>query len=193
MGELVGVLLAGGRSQRMGTDKALLVYAGERQIERAVRLLRRFCARVLVSVRADQASDPAFAGHELIVDSPADAGPGAGLFAAWNAAPEAALLVLATDLPLVDEPLLETLIAARNPGALATAFAHADSTLEPLCTIWEPAALPRLRAHAQIGPVSLRNVLEEAKISGLPPPDSVRLRSVNTPDDYARLRSRLDL
>jgi molybdopterin-guanine dinucleotide biosynthesis protein A len=193
MGELVGVLLAGGRSKRMGTDKALLVYAGERQIERAVRLLGRFCARVLVSVRADQASDPAFAARELVVDDPADSGPGAGLLAAWQAAPEAALLVIATDLPLVDEQLLETLVAARNPRTLATAFAHADGTLEPLCTIWEPAALPRLRAHAQIEPVSLRKVLEEAKISGLAPPDSASLRSVNTPDDYARLRSRLDL
>jgi molybdopterin-guanine dinucleotide biosynthesis protein A len=177
----------------MGEDKAQVVYAGEPQIVRAHRVLAAVCARVFVSVRPDQAHNPAYAGYELVIDNPDDTGPAAGLLAAWHRAPGAALLAVAVDLPLVDAPLLESLLASRDRLVIATAFEHADGTLEPLCTIWEPAARAILRARAQISPASLRRVLEEAQIRGIRPPDPARLRSINTPEDYARLRSRLDL
>jgi molybdopterin-guanine dinucleotide biosynthesis protein A len=190
---LVGLVLAGGKSTRMGTDKARLVYAGNPQIKRAHRALAEVCARVLVSVRPDQAEDELYKPFELVVDRGAARGPAAGLLAAWRQAPGTALLVLAVDLPLVDAAVLGRLIAARDRQAPATAFVHADGTVEPLCTIWEPAAHQIVRARAQKSHLSLRTVLEEAATRRVPLKDSACLESVNTPADYARLRSRLDL
>jgi len=198
--KLTGLILAGGRSTRMGRDKALLSYDGEPQLVRAQRLLASLCTRVLVSVRSDQIDvlrrselRSRFPALELVIDDPEDAGPVAGLLAAWHQAPSAALLVLAVDLPLVDESLLRLLLEARDPGALATAFEHPDGTLEPLCTVWEPAAEPILRARARNSNVSLRRVLESSTVKRIRPPDPAAIQSVNTPDDDAELRGLTEL
>ena len=117
----------------MGRDKALLVYAGEPQVIRATRLLAGFCAQVLVSVRPEQARESLFAGLDLVVDDPAaSVGPAAGLMAAWRRAPQAALLVLAVDLPRVDASFVRLLLEARDSTRFATAFTHSDGTVEPL-------------------------------------------------------------
>jgi molybdopterin-guanine dinucleotide biosynthesis protein A len=160
---------------------------------RAHRALAEVCASVLVSVRADQADDDLYKRFEIVVDRGAAGGPAAGLLAAWRHARDAALLVLAVDLPLVDAAVLRRLVAARDPQALATAFVHADGTVEPLCTIWEPAAQTIVRARAPKAPLSLRTVLEESAIRRVQVEDSAWLQSANTPADYARLRTRLDL
>jgi molybdopterin-guanine dinucleotide biosynthesis protein A len=190
---LVGLVLAGGRSARMGTDKAHLVYAGEPQVVRAHRVLAELCSRVLVSVRADQADEDLYKPFALVIDRRAEQGPAAGLLAAWREVPTAALLVLAVDLPSVDTSTLRTLVAARDPAALATAFAHPDGTIEPLCTIWEPSAYAIVLARTRKSHLSLRRVLETEAIRRVPLQDSDCLQSVNTPADYTRLRSRLDL
>ena len=63
---LFGLVLAGGRSTRMGRDKAALTYAdGTPQLERAMRLLAPHVARAFVSVRSDQADDPGSYGIPL--------------------------------------------------------------------------------------------------------------------------------
>jgi molybdopterin-guanine dinucleotide biosynthesis protein A len=185
--EPTGLILAGGRSERMGHDKALLVCDGEPLIARAGRVLASVCSSVLVSVRADQAQAAPYSDCDLVVDAPGVGGPAAGLLAAWRRSPGAVWLVLAVDMPRVDEPLLRLLLDARDPRALATAFEHSDGTLEPLCTVWEPAAHAILRAGAQNSNLSLRRVLESSTVQRIRPPEPERLRSINTPADHAEL------
>src|SRR6185437_12236795 len=99
---LYGLVLAGGRSTRMQRDKAALEYGGRSQLERAVELITPLVERVFVSVRGDQTGDPLRARFAQIVDSGEAAGPIAGIIAAQSRHPEAAWLVLACDLPLLD-------------------------------------------------------------------------------------------
>ena len=191
MSAVVGVLLAGGQSMRMGRDKALLEYAGEPQVVRGHRLLSAVCSRVLVSVRPDQAARMPVSERDLVVDEDDDAGPAAGLLAAWRRVPSSPLLVLAVDMPRVDMPTLQCLLEARDANALATAFEHADGTLEPLCTLWEPAAFEIVRAARERAArtrnrgVSLRRVLEESMVRRVAPPCPDCLRSINLPEEYA--------
>jgi molybdopterin-guanine dinucleotide biosynthesis protein A len=173
----------------MGTDKAALAYAGVPQVLRGHRVLAEVCKRVLVSVRRDQARSELFAAFELVIDRHADTGPAAGLLAAWDTVPGAALLVLAVDLPRVDAAVLERLIAARDTQALATAFVHANGMIEPLCTIWEPTAEEKLRVGARQPPLSLRKVLEMDRTRRVALKDTASLQSVNTPEDYAAVSS----
>lgn len=191
-GRLAAVVLAGGLSRRMGRDKGALTYGGATQIRRAVHLLERVGLEVEVSVRPGQSAVAAYAGFDLVEDEGGVAGPAAGLIAAWRGDPGRALLALAVDMPFVDESLIRELIAARNPAKLATAFTHADGALEPLCTIWEPAALARLAERGDSGNPSPRRLLESADVERLRPSEPGRLASVNTPDDYRRARARLD-
>ena len=109
-----GLVLSGGRSRRMGRDKALLEYAGETQLERAVRLLEEHLERVFVSVRADQVEDPERARFEQVVDRYTDLGPAAGILSALEAHPDVAWLVLACDLPNVNDDTIATLLRRRS-------------------------------------------------------------------------------
>lgn len=120
---LYGLVLAGGRSARMGSDKAALDYHGRPQAAHACGLLAPFCARVFVSCRADQACDPALAGLPQLHDAQEGLGPLGGILTAFAAHPQAAWLVVACDLPHLDAATLAHLVARRDPSRLATAFA----------------------------------------------------------------------
>lgn len=191
--ELTGLVLAGGLSTRMGRDKARLTLAGEPLVVRAARRLEPFAARVLVSVRDPvQPLPAAAAAWPRVVDAAGEAGPAAGLFAAWRQAPESALLVLAADMPRVDAALLEALIAARDAAAIATAYRHADGTPEPLCAIWEPRACELLRNRLSAGSVSLRRALLEAGARLLEAAAPECLASVNSPEEFRRIGANVE-
>ncbi|MBS0579791.1 MAG: NTP transferase domain-containing protein [Proteobacteria bacterium] len=189
---LYGLVLAGGRSSRMRSDKAALTYQGEAQLERAVRLLGGLLPRVFVSVRADQAEEPLRARFERIVDRHEDLGPIAGVLAAQAAHPAAAWLVLACDLPLLDSATLDTLLREREPGRLATAYRSShDGLPEPLCAIYEPASAAALRAHVAAGKRCPRKFLASADAKLIEEPNPRALDNINTPEEYARAMTTL--
>ena len=182
---LHGLVLAGGRSTRMGRDKAALAYHGRSQLEAAWALLAPRVAACFVSVRSDQVGDPARAQHPQIVDGPEVAGPAAGILAAQRAHPQAAWLVLACDLPFLDAGTLDHLLAARDPAKLATAFRSAhDGLPEPLCAVYEPAAAPHFARHVGEGRSCPRKFLltHDVKVIDLPRADA--LDNVNSADEY---------
>jgi molybdopterin-guanine dinucleotide biosynthesis protein A len=166
----------------MGGDKGALTFGGQTLVERAVTQLKAVCDSVFVSVRNEQIHLEPYAALALIEDQHADAGPATGLLSTWSSYPGSAILALAVDMPLVDSKLLSHLIEARDRQRIATAFRHPDGTVEPLCTIYEPAAATELKEiAADAGSVSLRRWLETADIRLLDPPDPRQLVSVNTP------------
>ena len=186
--ELLGLVLAGGRSERMGRDKASLKQDGTAFLERAYALLEPLASRVYVSARADQQDDLRYR-YPRLNDDLTDVGPAAGVLAAHAAFPEAAWLVIACDMPLLDHPVLEHLVSARDRAAGATAFvAPADGAPEPLCAIYEPATLAAFaEAVAAGGSPSLRRLLEGCEATLLRWPDERVLTNVNTPADLDRI------
>ena len=111
-----------------------------------MRCLARHCEQVFVSVRADQRTEAVRAGFPQIVDAHEGIGPIAGIAAAQAAHPQAAWLVLACDLPFVDDDMLARLIAARRAGQPVTAYrSTSDGLPEPLCAIFEPASAALVR------------------------------------------------
>lgn len=183
---LYGLVLAGGRSTRMGRDKAALEYHGRAQLERAFTLVEKLVARAFVSVRPDQKDDPLRARFAQIVDDGDLAGPAAGISAAQKAHPDAAWLVLACDLPWLDIATLQHLIARRDPARMATAFRSShDGLPEPLCAIYEPLAAPALQAFLATGRNCPRKLLINSDTLLLDQPDSKALDNVNTPQELA--------
>jgi molybdopterin-guanine dinucleotide biosynthesis protein A len=182
---IYALVLAGGRSTRMQRDKAALVYHGRSQLEWAVSFLQRHVQRVFVSVRPDQTKDPVRARFDQIVDTQDDLGPIAGIMAAQAQHPDVAWLVLACDLPFLDEGTLTTLIAARQPQRLATAFRSSHDVLpEPLCAIYEPASREAILAHLASGKNCPRKFLINSDVQLLDEPNPHALDNVNTPDEY---------
>lgn len=190
---LHGLVLAGGRSSRMGRDKAALEYAGRSQLGRAFALLDPLVSRCFVSVRADQQHDPLRARFPQIVDAaPGVEGPAAGILSALRAHPQSAWLVLACDLPFLDAGTLQHLIARRDPTRTATAFRSShDGLPEPLCAIYEPAARSALEAFVAGGRICPRKFLIQSDALLLDQPRAESLDNVNTPTELEEARNRM--
>ena len=189
---LYGLVLAGGRSARMQRDKAALEYAGRSQLERAVELITPLVERVFVSVRPDQTGEPLRARFAQIVDSGEIAGPIAGIIAAQSRHPDAAWLVLACDLPLLDRQTLQHLVLSRRPERQATAYRSSHDRLpEPLCAIYEPSSREALRAHIASGRDCPRKFLINADTALLDQPEPGALDNVNTPQEYGSALDRV--
>jgi molybdopterin-guanine dinucleotide biosynthesis protein A len=183
---LFGLVLAGGASTRMRTDKAALQYHGQPQLQWAFELVAKFCAASFVSVRPDQRGDAARAGHPQIVDRQPGIGPIAGISAALLEHPKAAWLVLACDLPFLTEHTLEHLIAHRDASKIATAYRSAhDGLPEPLCAIWEPAAREPVLAYLATGKQCPRKFLINSDTKLLDLPERQALDNVNTVEEFA--------
>jgi molybdopterin-guanine dinucleotide biosynthesis protein A len=184
---LFGLVLTGGLSQRMGTDKAALPYAGRPQLVRAFTLLSARVASCFVSLRPVQRHDPLRRQYPVVVDTLENCGPTAGLVAAHTAYPGVAWLVLACDMPLMDGASLDALIAARDPRYHAVAFRSVyDGLPEPLCTIWEPAALVLLCQQVTAGALSPRKVLAGETTRVLSACNPAVLNNVNTGEERER-------
>ena len=181
--KLVGIVLAGGLSRRMGRDKGSAPYRGETLAGRAYRLLQGFLPEVYVSLRSGQAALQPYRDLPQIVDDGRLSGPAAGLIAGWLVDPGAALCVLAADMPWVDEAMLAQLLESRDPHAIATAFVHSDGVPEPLCTIWEPAVRKLMPEDPGPRGISLRHLLELDSACLISPREPERLASANSPED----------
>ncbi len=189
---LYGLVLAGGRSTRMRTDKAALLYGGRSQLERAMELLAPHVERAYVSVRADQRDELLRARYPQIEDRQDDLGPIAGLLAAQAHHPGAAWLVLACDLPLLDAGTLAHLVRCRAPHRQATAYRSShDGLPEPLCAVWEPCTAAALSAYVAAGRRCPRRFLVAADAELLDEPDPQALDNVNTPEEYRSVMSAL--
>ena len=190
--EVAGLVLAGGESRRMGRDKAALELGGTNQLTRTVALLERHLPAVFVSVRESQQHDPLRARFAQIVDAPAFSpqelsGPIAGILGAFAAKPDHAWLVVACDLPLLDDDAIAGLLAGRAADRIATAYTSAfDQLPEPLCAIWEPQAAEALRAHVAGGNLCPRKFLLRNGAHFLPERASVST-NINTPAELAAL------
>ena len=194
---LYGLVLAGGESRRMGQDKAALPYGGRPQLARAFDLVARHVKRCFVSIRPDQQPDPLRASYPCIVDrretkDRLGGGPMVGLLSAHIAYPDVAWLVVACDLPMLDDTTLATLAHERNADLAATAYvSESDGLPEPLCTIWEPTTLAALNRQAADQKIRPRQMLGGSAVRLLEVKKTGALENVNAPDERNRVLQRL--
>ncbi|MBM7420261.1 MULTISPECIES: NTP transferase domain-containing protein [Chryseobacterium] len=187
--KLNGLVLAGGKSQRMGTAKDLLNWHGKEQRYFAADLLATFCEEVFISCRENQLEN--FDTHyNALTDTFLNMGPFGGILSALRSDREKAWLVVACDLPLLDEKSLKVLIENRNTEKVATTYESPfDGLPEPLITIWEPKSYPLLLDFLGIGNTCPRKVLINSDTLILKPNNPDALMNVNTPEDAKKVKS----
>lgn len=179
---LLGLVLAGGQSTRMGTDKGLLTYHDRPQREHVYDLLSGVCDDVFLSVNAAQAAGLRGSSFQLVEDTFLELGPLGGILSAFRQRPDAAWLSVACDLPLLTEASLRQLVEGRNASKLATAFYDSDRRFpEPLITLWEPRAYPVLLQFLAMGHSCPRKALINSDITLLDIVDVRELTNVNDP------------
>ncbi len=139
---LIGVVLAGGLSSRLGHDKARIRLAGGESADllaRTAALLAPLTDKVVVVGREQ-------AGYTCLPDLDPGCGPVGGIHTALAASPGYACLVLSCDLPFMERPILEKLIrarAGRPSGIRMTAYRQPETGhMEALVAVYEPESLP---------------------------------------------------
>lgn len=179
-----GLVLAGGKSSRMQTDKGTLHYHGKSQREYLHGLLSPYCQQVYLSCNAEQAPNLAGA-FPLIEDRFIGLGPMGGILSAFQTEPDAAWFTVACDLPYLSAQTLQYLLRHRNLSKMATAFLDPKGEFpEPLITIWEPRSYPVLLQFLSQGYSCPRKALINSEVELLQAPDGKELRNVNYPEEY---------
>lgn len=186
---LLGLVLAGGKSQRMGQDKGLIDYHGLPQREFLAEQLAGICNNVYYSLRPDQEA-PAKGG--VVRDSIVGLGPYGAILSAFREQPDAAWLVVACDLPLLNKAGLQHLVEKRNTSKLATAYHNpATSWPDPLVTIWEPRSYQVLLQFFSQGYSCPRKVLINSDIEVVNAVDPQILLNANSPEERQQVEELL--
>ena len=184
---LCGLVLAGGESVRMGTDKGLLDYFGKSQRIYSLEMLEKLNLKTFLSVRKEQKLDQ----KNVIEDTFIGLGPFGAICSAFQHDPNTAWLVLATDLPYADEKLIRRLIEERDPSKVATALKGKNKKFpEPLITIWEPRAYPAMLQFLAQGISCPRKVLINSDVK-LVEVDDDFITNVNTPEEFSAIKKKL--
>lgn len=185
---LLGAVLAGGSSRRMGRDKSAERVGGARMIDRAARALRAHCHEVVVvSARSGTPAGP----WRVVPDRRVGAGPLAGLEAALLDAEESvhdAVFALACDLPLVRSDVIGAVVDGLGDAQAAAAARDGDPAFEPLCAVYRVSCRAVASELLDRGERSARALFEAIEGRTVPVPRSVLL-NVNTEADLARARS----
>lgn len=185
-----GLVLAGGKSQRMGRDKGQLNYHGLPQREYLYQLMEKELGiEAYLSCREDQLTSMP-EGHRVLSDSFLGLGPYGAILSAFRKDPNSAWLVVACDLPFVDRAGLQYLFDHRDTSSVATAFHNpATNFPDPLLTLWEPRAYPVLLQFLAQGYSCPRKVLINSPIQNIKVPNDQLLTNVNNPTEFEKVKT----
>lgn len=186
--EATAVILAGGKSERMGQDKSMLLLDGRPMIERICAQLRPHFEQTLIS--ADERAKYAFLGVEVVLDREPGQGPLMGIVSALEVSLHDLNFVVACDVPRIDLAVVgEMLREVRGHDALV--LAGEGMYLEPLFAVYRKTLLGTALETLAAGKRKIWDVLEHCDVKILKLGDLAWLVNLNTQadyDDYLRRR-----
>lgn len=186
------VVLAGGRSSRFGSDKALADFRGEPLVAHLIRGLRAAgFAQIALAAKQPESYREAASGVELVADGRAAETPLAGLAAGLRASRHSLVFACAADMPFAADPALIDALTAAMPGHDA-AVPEAGGSLQPLCAIWrrEPCLRIAEELLAAPRPPGPRAILAQIKSTRLDWADIRPFLDADTPEALKDLDSR---
>lgn len=182
----MGFLLAGGKSSRMGADKAFLEFRGQTLLERGLARIGQVCSRVAI------VGDPAqFSNYgSVVADIYPGCGPLAGIHAALAHSSAELNLTLAVDMPFVSAELIAYLFSAAEKSGAVVTVPRTGKGLQPLCAVYrrEFASVAdfalragKYKVDAAFGGLATR-IIEEAELAKAGFSER-NFFNVNTPED----------
>jgi molybdopterin-guanine dinucleotide biosynthesis protein A len=183
MVQLTGILIAGGKSERMEMDKSWLFYQGKTFAEQAIKQLELLCQEVLISSNLPDWPNK----YRIVADIHTNIGPIGGLHACLRATATEYNLVSPCDLPLMTVETLNKLLTDVSSWQ-AVIFRH-DGYVEPLCGVYATSCLPVVEQQIAAGQYSMQKLLAKLNVHYIEADAETRLqlRNINTPADYATL------
>ena len=186
-------ILAGGKSNRIGTNKALLQVGESTLIERVVAAAKTCDPRPAIITNTP--AEFSFLNLPMIADEVADAGPLGGIYTALKHCRTSHCLVLACDLPFVSADIVRYL-AETGPAHEALVLRAANGP-EPLCATYSESCLPVIRRHIDKQTFKVQEIFSEIKVefiaadNGRIPVTRETLHNVNTVADWEQAKTYL--
>lgn len=185
--DITGVILVGGKSRRMGQDKAFLPVGGVPVIERIIQTMQGcFKHLLLVGDRPER-----FTQYQLPVVP--DSYPGSslgGLYTGLRHAETDRIFVVSCDIPFPDPALIHLLCA--DTAAYDAVVPATQGGLEPLFALYRKSCLPAMQAALEAGNFRITALLQQLQIKTIAPEQLGQidttgrsLLNINTPDEYA--------
>ncbi len=190
---IYGLVVCGGKSSRMGTDKSLLDYHGQAQRYYLYNLLEQITDKVFISCNMEQAPGIP-AEYEFIVDSEKfqDIGPMAAVLSGFDQYPDASFLVVGCDYPFIRKNDLKELAKVIAYTASGAAFYNESAMLyEPLLASYPNRSAPVLRHYFEQGEFSLNCFLKNVHANKLVPDSPEIIKSIDTLAEYREAVSSL--
>lgn len=196
------LVLCGGKSRRMGSDKAWLAWNGEPLLVHLTRHLRQFIPQVHVLAAADQTLPQLDASVQVHRDLIHEAGPLVALTRGLELLEDCtSVWVSSVDSPTPQAPLIQALTAGlsevnpRSESGYQAAAVKQEAFAHPLTAVYRPAVHRRLKELQERGERRLQNALSTLDVrwmdlaeAALYDPDLSTLRNLNTPSDYLQAR-----
>jgi len=188
---ITGIVLAGGRSRRMGTDKSLMKLNGKSMIEYSIDALKPLCHNVVISSN-NFIYD--FTGCEVWPDELPDQAPIVGIYSCLKRSTTAINIILSCDIPLMNTAMLEYLLKNFESHDI-TVPVHGNGLIEPLCGIYKQSSMEVLKEFIDQGNFSLKDCIRAAshRLISIDPQlpffSENMFLNINTIEDFNRLGS----
>ena len=181
------VILAGGKSSRMGTDKALLEINGTNFIKKIAGELDSFEEKIFARGNREPIS---LNGWQNIPDIYSECGPVGGLHAALAACRSDALFCVTCDMPFITAELFWELYDQMTDEDDAVILTEADGRVHPTCGIYRKSVGSTFEQQLQDGNYRVMHVLNRLKVRYVtidPEKGAWQLKNINTPEEYREL------
>ena len=192
-------ILAGGKSSRMGTDKALLEFEGKQFITQIAEELSWFDERIIARGGNSRLEGELEREWTVIPDFYPDHGPIGGLHAALSACESDALFVVTCDMPLIESELVrelcnfmqETDFDEKRVDAYDVVISVGEGgKIHPLCGVYRKSVVPVLEEQILSGRNRVMEALKRLRVNYVTvdsPAGARQLANINTPQDYEKL------
>ena len=184
--KITAILLAGGKSQRMGTDKGMLDLNGKKFIKHICDALQPIVGSNILIVSTNKEYDAL--GFSRVEDIISDKGPVGGLYTGLKESKTKVNLVLSVDVPMVSTELLKWLIENHSETDMVTQT-KIDGSANPLIGVYDRSMRIVFGEQIAGNKLKLQQAIEEVKHSTLEIPEKWKnqVQNINTPEEYQNL------
>jgi molybdopterin-guanine dinucleotide biosynthesis protein A len=181
--EITGIILAGGQSKRMGTDKGLILLNGKPLISYAIDTLSGFCDEIIISANDDAYNS---FGLKVVPDLMTGQGPMGGIYSCLKAVKTKYAIVLSCDMPFVDRQIIELLLTGQKH--FQAVLPGYNNFMQPVCALYNSEILPLIEHHLFSGKLKLAGFVEmlNHKIVDISNEDEYKLLSINTKSELLK-------
>lgn len=186
-----GLVLCGGKSSRMGSDKSMLTYFVKPQRYHLYNMLNNICSRVYISCRS-RTEDPDLP-FIADLDCYAGIGPAAALLSAFTQFPGKSFLITGCDYPFLSESdLRDFLTKVRGNKPAAAFYIEKENIFEPLLGYYTYDCFSFLKEMFHEGQYSLQHFLRSVSAEKYVPADKIIMSGVNTPAEFVKAKEMIN-